>query len=210
MSSKKLKIQKIQEIVMLKYDNILPKHPSRIKVYDNFFKLLKEQNIIHNYKYELDDIQKFSLNIEKGIFNKAVKAGYGATWNLMTQNCYIANAIRIFSNLDPNASLKNMNLIHRFFKKEFDEFKLSNLNSADIYPEKHSVIMKEYNDLQVVYKKPIEIEDEPDGMHKCVNCARENKPAYKTTYYQLQTRSADEPLTTFVTCLSCGKKWRYC
>eukprot|EP01129_Flabellula_baltica_P005114 TRINITY_DN1826_c0_g1_i1.p1 TRINITY_DN1826_c0_g1~~TRINITY_DN1826_c0_g1_i1.p1 ORF type:complete len:124 (+),score=31.39 TRINITY_DN1826_c0_g1_i1:746-1117(+) len=29
-----------------------------------------------------------------------------------------------------------------------------------------------------------------------------------TDYYQLQTRSADEPMTTFVNCLDCGKRWR--
>ena len=30
----------------------------------------------------------------------------------------------------------------------------------------------------------------------------------KCTYYQLQTRSADEPMTTFVTCINCGNRWR--
>ena len=30
----------------------------------------------------------------------------------------------------------------------------------------------------------------------------------KTTYYQLQTRSADEPMTTFVTCLDCGNRFK--
>ena len=28
------------------------------------------------------------------------------------------------------------------------------------------------------------------------------------SYYQLQLRSADEPMTTFVTCLNCGQRWK--
>jgi transcription elongation factor S-II len=31
----------------------------------------------------------------------------------------------------------------------------------------------------------------------------------KCTYYQMQTRSADEPMTTFVSCNECGKKWKF-
>lgn len=30
----------------------------------------------------------------------------------------------------------------------------------------------------------------------------------KCTYYQMQTRSADEPMTTFVTCLNCDNRWK--
>ena len=30
----------------------------------------------------------------------------------------------------------------------------------------------------------------------------------KCTYYQMQTRSADEPMTTFVTCCECGNRWK--
>ncbi len=43
------------------------------------------------------------------------------------------------------------------------------------------------------------------GMFRCVKCKSD-----KTTHYQLQTRSADEPMTTFVTCLDCGKRWKFC
>lgn len=38
------------------------------------------------------------------------------------------------------------------------------------------------------------------GMFKCRYCKSEY-----TTYYQQQTRSSDEPMTTFIKCISCGK-----
>ncbi|KAG5356664.1 Transcription elongation factor S-II [Yarrowia sp. C11] len=31
----------------------------------------------------------------------------------------------------------------------------------------------------------------------------------KVSYYQMQTRSADEPLTTFCTCENCGTRWKF-
>ena len=40
---------------------------------------------------------------------------------------------------------------------------------------------------------------------KCGKCKQR-----KTTYYQMQTRSADEPMTTFVTCLVCENRWKFC
>lgn len=41
-------------------------------------------------------------------------------------------------------------------------------------------------------------------MFKCSRCGER-----KCSYRQLQTRSGDEPMTTFVTC-ECGNKWRFC
>ena len=40
---------------------------------------------------------------------------------------------------------------------------------------------------------------------KCAKCGDR-----KTTYFQMQTRSADEPMTTFVTCVNCNAHWRFC
>jgi len=40
---------------------------------------------------------------------------------------------------------------------------------------------------------------------KCGQCKKSN-----CTYNQLQTRSADEPMTTFVMCNECGHRWKFC
>ncbi|KAJ2557248.1 transcription elongation factor TFIIS [Coemansia sp. RSA 1933] len=40
---------------------------------------------------------------------------------------------------------------------------------------------------------------------KCSRCRKR-----RCTYYQMQTRSADEPMTTFVTCLVCEHRWKFC
>lgn len=40
---------------------------------------------------------------------------------------------------------------------------------------------------------------------KCGKCKKRN-----CTYNQIQTRSADEPMTTFVLCNSCGNRWKFC
>jgi hypothetical protein len=43
----------------------------------------------------------------------------------------------------------------------------------------------------------------PDGIYTCNKCKSK-----KTHYVCLQTRSADEPMTEYVTCLKCGQRWK--
>eukprot|EP00747_Dinoflagellata_sp_TGD_P165506 gnl/TRDRNA2_/TRDRNA2_186849_c0_seq1.p1 gnl/TRDRNA2_/TRDRNA2_186849_c0~~gnl/TRDRNA2_/TRDRNA2_186849_c0_seq1.p1 ORF type:complete len:393 (+),score=94.54 gnl/TRDRNA2_/TRDRNA2_186849_c0_seq1:77-1180(+) len=43
------------------------------------------------------------------------------------------------------------------------------------------------------------------GMFTCGKCK-----GTKTTYFQMQTRSSDEPMTTFARCLTCGNRWKFC
>uniref|UniRef100_A0A3P8V598 Transcription elongation factor A (SII), 3 n=1 Tax=Cynoglossus semilaevis TaxID=244447 RepID=A0A3P8V598_CYNSE len=40
---------------------------------------------------------------------------------------------------------------------------------------------------------------------QCEKCRKKN-----CTYNQMQTRSADEPMTTFVLCNECGYRWKFC
>ena len=41
-------------------------------------------------------------------------------------------------------------------------------------------------------------------MYPCKKCQ-----SRKCSHYQMQTRGADEPMTTFITCLNCGHEWRF-
>ena len=63
---------------------------------------------------------------------------------------------------------------------------------------------------EVNYK--VSLADKTSNMHggtegvnsfTCFKCAKSN-----CKYYQMQTRGADEPMTTFVNCLECGNRWR--
>lgn len=49
------------------------------------------------------------------------------------------------------------------------------------------------------------VEGTQTDMLKCGKCHKNN-----CTYNQLQTRSADEPMTTFVLCNNCGNRWKFC
>jgi len=43
------------------------------------------------------------------------------------------------------------------------------------------------------------------GLFTCGKCK-----GTQTTYFQMQTRSSDEPMTTFASCLTCGNRWKFC
>ena len=50
---------------------------------------------------------------------------------------------------------------------------------------------------------PVVPMDETDQF-QCGKCKKR-----RTVYFQKQTRSADEPMTTFVSCKECGHQWRF-
>jgi len=49
----------------------------------------------------------------------------------------------------------------------------------------------------------VDVDNAPDGAFQCRKCK-----SWKTTFYELQTRSADEPMTCYVQCLACQNRWK--
>ena len=73
--------------------------------------------------------------------------------------------------------------------------KLVKLSHEDMMPERYEEINR-----RRIRKETTQFDFE--GLYKCEKCKSK-----KTTYYQLQTRSADEPCTTYIQCLDCMNTW---
>ncbi|KIW44492.1 uncharacterized protein PV06_02956 [Exophiala oligosperma] len=70
------------------------------------------------------------------------------------------------------------------------------------YTDKYPMKKKQKDDVLGEEQSDLPINEVPGG---CPNEKCESKKAY---FYQLQTRSADEPPTSFFKCIECGKQWR--
>ena len=145
--------------------------------------------------------EKHSLNLEKGIHNWALKEANNRKvvkkWDNPYFVCIYLNHLKsIFINLNKNKEIINLvnngnikaHTVAFMTHQEFCPGKWDPLIEAKMKRDKN--------------KFEVNIEAATDTF-KCRKCR-----STKTTYYQMQTRSADEPMTTFVTCIDCGQRWK--
>jgi len=74
------------------------------------------------------------------------------------------------------------------------------LASDELKEERKKMTLESINDHQLAVNKGTST-----GQFTCGKCKKS-----ETSYSQLQTRSADEPMTTFVYCNNCGNRWKFC
>lgn len=182
----------------------IPEHKVRNNVYHKLLGILQQhvgKGQYTAFNMNQTELIKCALNLERGIFNYTLQNSTGkhTTWNKDFEHLYIQRAVTVYVNLNPNSRLQNVNLLTRLLTKEIDEFDIAHFDAKHMFPERYQQIQTQYATEDVI-ETPKEI---PDGMFRCGKCK-----SYKTTYYQLQTRSADEPMTTFHSCVNCGNRWK--
>lgn len=143
------------------------------------------------------------INIEKGIFNLTIKTCKEKSESLSWKNAffvkeYSTTARKVIANLTytPNAPQVIQRINDGMIKPE----DLASYSHAELRPE----FWEEQKLKTMARYIGTKSEQEHDGFFKCGKCK-----TYKTTYTQAQTRSADEPMTTFVTCLNCNNVWKF-
>lgn len=149
---------------------------------------------------------KLSRQIEKGIYNYCIEYATNKnikkSWmNPLFYRLYMSKVISIYSNIDVKCYVKNIYLLEKIKNNEIDPQGLANMSSYDTYPEIWSELLdkKTKRDRMKYEMKQVAMTE----MFKCRRCS-----SRKCSYYELQTRSADEPMTQFISCLDCGNRWK--
>jgi DNA-directed RNA polymerase subunit M/transcription elongation factor TFIIS len=103
-----------------------------------------------------------------------------------------------------NSFKRNPTLIDQYKKGLIDQ-DIMKVSSDILEPDGPiSLAMNKLRTHQLRIEKNKIDEDDYEGLFKCKKCGGK-----KTDYYQIQTRSADEPMTTYVTCKTCNTVWKF-
>jgi DNA-directed RNA polymerase subunit M/transcription elongation factor TFIIS len=114
---------------------------------------------------------------------------------------YEAVAKHIVANLNPRCYVENTEL--------FDRYKAGLITFEDIScMDPYQMFETRWHDSFVAQqmREKRQLEGNKAMATDRFLCGRCHKR--ECTYYEMQTRSADEPMTIFITCLNCGKHWR--
>jgi transcription elongation factor S-II len=117
---------------------------------------------------------------------------------------YEQKAKQLALNLDSTSYIKNKYLRAAVLSGEINPSKIVHFTPQELFPEKWSETILANQEL---LKKQVEGSKAraTTDMFTCPKCKKK-----ETTYYEQQTRGADEPMTKFITCAAdgCGKQWK--
>ena len=162
------------------------------KILDRATNQIKLNNILNNI-----DI---SLKIELSIFEFTLIYCLNNNLNdIFIKSVYDDKLNNIISNIIDTQNINNKTLKKDLLSNKINPSYIAFMSPAQLHPDKwlYWVKKKEYKELRensIVYS----------DAYKCFKCGER-----KTKVTQAQTRSADEPMTTFVTCLICYNTFKF-
>ena len=155
------------------------------------------KNVVDKIGEVLED-EKKSINLEKGVFNYAIKEANSRKIIKKWENPYFAQ-IYIDRLRSIYANLKKEDLLNAVKSGEITPQVLAFMTHQEMDHEHwRSRIQRKM--IRDASKFTTNVQASTD-MFTCRKCKSK-----RSSYFELQTRSADEPATIFITCLDCGKQ----
>lgn len=198
---KPVRVQKVKKVTQLiEEPEINPNEEDALTVVPRQ-KVLNVIDSLFDSVLEADDKVLLESLIFTEAYENAGKNEIRRAWGSgLFQEIYFANARRVIGNLDPHSYVKNMHLWDRYKDKELTLSQIVKQNYYELSPGSWQQMV----DLQAKRERT-QLEGDfsrATDRWQCNNCKLR-----MCTYYELQTRSADEPMTIFIHCLNCGKRW---
>ena len=144
--------------------------------------------------------------LEIGVYNWAIdvaidRAIFRSWQNPMFLRLYQDKLRSVAVNLDPNSYIGNSRLLMRLRDGEFHASELASMSHPNLFPEiwQATIEAKMKRDAHLGESTMASMTDQ----FKCSKCKKR-----ETIFYEVQTRSADEPMDLRVYCVNCGHRWK--
>ena len=179
-------------------------------------KAIKTKNVFIDCPFREKVIQNFkevtSLEIAKELENhllvlivqQSKNNGVDVDWaNRVFWNTYRSKAISLYENLRTDGPVTNTeNWGKKLVSKDVHPKAFVEMSAEELCPSRWKAA------LDKIIETEIRLYSKNTSAAIYLYCSRCKKKS-KCDYYQMQTRSADEPMTTFVTCLECDREWKF-
>ena len=173
--------------------------------YNNIDDIYRKK-IVDFMNKEIDSIN-ISRKIEKSVYNYTIntskKKRIKKKWdNPIFKNLYLSKIRSIYSNIKSDSYIKNKDFKIKILSNEIDVENIANISMYDIFPDIWKDLINEK-----IKREKLKYELKPEAMTNAFKCRKCNSRS--CAYYEVQTRSADEPMTVFVTCQVCSHTFKF-
>jgi DNA-directed RNA polymerase subunit M/transcription elongation factor TFIIS len=191
---------------VINVNKIISIHPDKQLKVDSLKNSIREKTI-DSIKTLLNLLSESEINeLEQEIYKRSLIEAETKhiikDWSIkIFVTVYLANVRKIVGNLDSASYVNNTELMKRYKNREITIEELCSMDYYELFASKWKDAIERQ---KIIEKQQLEgNKSMATDQFLCRKCFKR-----ECTYYEMQTRSADEPMTIFINCLSCGNNWR--